>query len=279
MLEQKPRREARTSWSGAAQERKQSRMMWLTLVLLLIALGAEVARNSEVWFASDETTDAEDTTPVWVPNHALQTPAMPASPVASVTPAKKQVVTKVSARAAASGATRVAASRAVLPPLAIEVVAGANRHTPGTASNSLRIETLPGSELHAAAPKASQWGAATKAAERVRMSADQAQVQPQAEPVSYPLLGRQMKVEGAVLLQAFIGADGVIQELRVLSGPPILASAAREAALQWRFKPYLLDGKPVETQAKITVNFTIKVLDNGTRDQLTPVVASLNGQS
>lgn len=87
-----------------------------------------------------------------------------------------------------------------------------------------------------------------------------------------------MKVQGAVLLQAFIGADGVIRELRVLSGPAILSSAAREAALQWRFKPYLQNGKPVETQATITVNFTIKVLDNGAREQFTPV-ASLNGQS
>jgi protein TonB len=82
-----------------------------------------------------------------------------------------------------------------------------------------------------------------------------------------------MKVQGSVLLQAFIGADGVIRDLRVLSGPAILATAAQEAARRWQFKPYLQNGQAVETQAKITVNFTIKVLDNGARDQMDTVVA------
>jgi protein TonB len=66
-------------------------------------------------------------------------------------------------------------------------------------------------------------------------------------------------VEGSVVLQALIGADGLIQDVRVVSGPAILSSAAREAVRQWRFKPYLQNGQPVETKAKITVNFTIKV--------------------
>jgi protein TonB len=45
--------------------------------------------------------------------------------------------------------------------------------------------------------------------------------------------------------------------LQILSGPSILAAAAREAVKQWHFKPYLQNGQPVETQARITVNFTI----------------------
>jgi len=64
-------------------------------------------------------------------------------------------------------------------------------------------------------------------------------------------------VQGAVMLEALIGNDGIIQDLRVVSGPAILAEAARQAVKQWRFKPYLQDGQPVETQARITVNFTI----------------------
>jgi protein TonB len=66
-----------------------------------------------------------------------------------------------------------------------------------------------------------------------------------------------MKVQGSVILQALIGRDGSIQDLRVVSGPAILAAAAREAVKQWRFKPYLQDGSPIETQARIIVNFTI----------------------
>jgi periplasmic protein TonB len=69
-----------------------------------------------------------------------------------------------------------------------------------------------------------------------------------------------MKVEGSVLLQALIAADGSIRDLRVLSGNPILTSAAVEAARQWRFAPYVQNGRPIETQAKIMVNFTMKVL-------------------
>jgi protein TonB len=73
----------------------------------------------------------------------------------------------------------------------------------------------------------------------------------------YPRLARQMKVQGAVILQALIGRDGMIQDLRVLSGPPILASAAQEAVRQWHFKPHYVGAQPVETRASITVNFTI----------------------
>jgi len=74
---------------------------------------------------------------------------------------------------------------------------------------------------------------------------------------NYPLLAKQMKVQGAVVLEALIGRDGNIQDLHVLSGPTILSTAAREAVKQWRFRPYLQSGQAVETEARITVNFTI----------------------
>jgi len=83
-----------------------------------------------------------------------------------------------------------------------------------------------------------------------------------------------MAVQGSVLLQALIGADGVVEELRVISGPTILVSAARQAVLQWRFKPYLQDGKAVETQARVTVNFTIKVSNTGAHYQIGSVSAA-----
>jgi TonB family protein len=145
----------------------------------------------------------------------------------------------------------------VIPPLEVEVVGG-NTDSKSRASSSTPAEQGP----------------ATAAAERVQIEAP---ARPQPVAVSYPLLGRQMKVQGSVLLQALIGADGVIRNLRVLSGPAILASAAREAARQWQFKPYLQNGQAVETQANITVNFTIKVMNNGARDQMDSVVASSRG--
>jgi protein TonB len=60
-----------------------------------------------------------------------------------------------------------------------------------------------------------------------------------------------------VVLRATVNSEGAIESLRVLSGPAILAPAAREAVRQWRFKPYLQNGRAVETQAEITVNFLI----------------------
>jgi protein TonB len=89
------------------------------------------------------------------------------------------------------------------------------------------------------------------------VSADAARVISRPVQPTYPILARQMKVQGAVVLQALIGKEGGIQDLQVLSGPAILSVAAREAVKQWRFKPYYEAGQPVETQARITVNFTI----------------------
>jgi TonB family protein len=60
-----------------------------------------------------------------------------------------------------------------------------------------------------------------------------------------------------VILQALIGREGSIQDLRVLSGPAILSTAAMDAVRQWHFRPYYQSGQPVETEARITVNFTI----------------------
>jgi protein TonB len=71
-----------------------------------------------------------------------------------------------------------------------------------------------------------------------------------------------MRVQGSVVLQAVVGTDGNIENLRVLSGPSILTAAAQQAVRQWRFKPYLQNGQPVETKARITVNFSIRIADD-----------------
>jgi TonB family protein len=75
-------------------------------------------------------------------------------------------------------------------------------------------------------------------------------------------------------LQAIISAEGTVQDIRVLSGPTILAAAARQAVREWRFKPVLQHGQPVETKADITVNFTIKVADSSEKTTLAESLAS-----
>ena len=74
---------------------------------------------------------------------------------------------------------------------------------------------------------------------------------------TYPPLARQARIQGSVLLQAEISKDGAIQNLRLISGHPMLAPAAIEAVKQWRYKPYILNGEPVEVETQITVNFTL----------------------
>ena len=74
---------------------------------------------------------------------------------------------------------------------------------------------------------------------------------------SYPPLARQARIQGVVLLQAEISKDGNIINLQLISGHPMLAPAAIEAVKQWKYKPYLLNGEPVEVETQIQVNFTL----------------------
>jgi periplasmic protein TonB len=73
----------------------------------------------------------------------------------------------------------------------------------------------------------------------------------------YPKMAITVRQQGTVLLQAEIGRDGIIQNLRVVSGPPLLIGAALDAVKQWRYRPYLLNNQPVEVETQITVNFTL----------------------
>jgi len=74
---------------------------------------------------------------------------------------------------------------------------------------------------------------------------------------AYPPLARQARIQGVVLLQAQISKDGNIENLQLISGHPMLAPAAIEAVKQWKYKPYLLNGEPVEVETQVQVNFTL----------------------
>lgn len=74
---------------------------------------------------------------------------------------------------------------------------------------------------------------------------------------AYPPLARQARIQGTVLLQAEISKDGTIENLRLISGHPMLAPAAIEAVKQWRYKPYMLNGEPVAVETQVQVNFTL----------------------
>jgi len=76
-------------------------------------------------------------------------------------------------------------------------------------------------------------------------------------PPSYPPVAQRMRIEGQVELLATISKDGDISQVKVLSGDSQLTKAAATAVKQWKYKPYLLNGEPVEIQTQITVNFKL----------------------
>ena len=73
----------------------------------------------------------------------------------------------------------------------------------------------------------------------------------------YPPEAGRTRIEGMVVLLAVIGKDGTVEDVRVERGLPVLAQAAIEAVKQWRYRPYLLNGEPVEVDSQITINFTL----------------------
>ena len=76
-------------------------------------------------------------------------------------------------------------------------------------------------------------------------------------PPEYPQLARQAGIQGTVLLNVVINKSGDVESMQLISGHPMLAPAAIEAVKQWRYKPYLLNGEPVEVETNVTVNFTL----------------------
>jgi TonB family protein len=78
----------------------------------------------------------------------------------------------------------------------------------------------------------------------------------QVQPI-YPALARQIRVQGVVALEAIIGIDGTIQQLRALNGHPLLIPSAVQAVQQWMYSPTVLNGKAVEVKTTIEVRFTL----------------------
>jgi periplasmic protein TonB len=73
----------------------------------------------------------------------------------------------------------------------------------------------------------------------------------------YPAIAREARVQGTVVLRATISKAGIIENLRVLSGPPLLQQAALDAVRSWRYTPYQLNGQPVEVETTVEVIFNL----------------------
>ncbi len=73
----------------------------------------------------------------------------------------------------------------------------------------------------------------------------------------YPNIAKQLHIQGAVVIDAFIGRDGRIEQTTVIRGQALLNKSAVEAIKHWQYRPYLLNGEPVEVETQITVNFVM----------------------
>jgi protein TonB len=73
----------------------------------------------------------------------------------------------------------------------------------------------------------------------------------------YPPIAKAAGVQGTVTLAAMISMSGAIENLRVASGPPMLQQSALEAVRQWRYRPYMLNGQPIEVETSVNVIFSL----------------------
>lgn len=252
--------------NGSSTDPEQQRLMQAALVLLLVCLAVVLYRDRDFWFpdaAVDVAQQSLQGAPSVVVVNAAPEPKNPRSNKKIGNGVKPNIIEdglKTAIDQDQSPVPPTTVTRTVLPPLEVEVVAGSAHRTVRPGINSLKIDLergeTPDTEPEVP-PKDVASSLETKAAERTTILAEPPDVVAQSVPPGYPLLARQMKVQGSVILQALIGRDGLIQNIHVISGSPILASAAQEAVKQWHFKPHYEGAEAVETQAKITVNFII----------------------
>lgn len=262
--------EIRTASPTPELELKQRRRMLTALAVLLTALIVVIIRDRQFWFPPSPEPVAVDQSPAPAPPVATpqtETASPIATPLKQATPSRsRNARSKHSPAAAAPTASDNPAvippivattTRAVLPPLNVEVVAGNQHRTITPGSNSVKVDMQSGAPSDTSSPAATPSSEVPNVTASVSLSPRTAERVSRSVSPSYPLLAKQMKVQGAVVLQALIDKAGKIEDLHVVSGPAILSAAAQEAVKQWHFKPYYQGGQPVETEARITVNFTI----------------------
>jgi protein TonB len=122
---------------------------------------------------------------------------------------------------------------------------------PGTPGGLISI---PGVRAHVPPPPDDQRVARPTV---VRMTQiDPAMLIYRVEPV-YPPLAKQIRKGGRVELRAMIATDGTIQSLEIVGGDPIFYASARSAVSQWRYRPTILNGQPVEIDTHITIIYTM----------------------
>jgi protein TonB len=133
------------------------------------------------------------------------------------------------------------------PPMTSGVVGGVPGGVPGGSMNGVMGSII---STNTAVP--------TIKPQRIRVSSGVTQglVIHRVEP-NYPPIAKTARVSGTVILQAVISKEGTIENLHVVSGHPLLTQSALDAVKQWRYRPYILNGDPVEVETTVEVHFTL----------------------
>ncbi len=142
-----------------------------------------------------------------------------------------------------------------MPQAAVGVVGGVPGGMPGGTPGGV-LGSIISAAAAAAPPPPPPPTASTPKRIRVGGQVEAAKLIFQPRP-EYPPLAKMARIQGTVRLEAIISRDGTIQDLKVLSGHPLLVKAALEAVQRWRYQPTLLNGEPVEVITEIDVNFTL----------------------
>src|SRR4051794_31290808 len=228
------------------------RQLLIALSLLMAALVVVVLKNRDFW---SDVIGLEAMTE--------QAAISPASTVTKgerrgASQSKKPGVKSSISTAAETPSTNL---RAAEPsPLQVDVTYSSGRRQTLLASNAA-VLIFP--QQNPTGPVVPSAGAAvmgenqTLGGVQVRFSGQMIRVLGKPAAPVYPLSAQRANVQGSVVLQARITPDGQVDALQVISGPPMLTSAAMEAVKQWKFKPHYEAGKAVATETFITVNFAI----------------------
>ena len=195
-------------------------------------------------------------------------PASPApftaKPTASVAPPSSlpnaEPATKQLADDKDSAAEDAASSKPAAAPLVVK--AGTARTKSAAAAQDAPPPSMAGMATGAGAPSPDLVGGAASAFKPVLQTMNVSQGVSQGllikkvQPV-YPRNALSLRIEGTVELLATLSKTGDITHIKILSGDAQLARAAAEAVKQWKYKPYLLNGEPVEIQTQVTLNFKL----------------------
>jgi protein TonB len=187
-------------------------------------------------------------------------PPPPPPPAAEVQPVVRQIQTDMLNNGALRTPTNIPQKIQMIkeeapPPMPASggVVGGVPGGIPGGQNGGLIGSVISATSSLAAVPKF-----VPSTPQRIRISAGVTKgLLIQRIELPYPTLARAARVQGDVVLSAVIDTNGHITNLQLVSSHPMLVPAAIAAVKQWRYKPYLLNGQPVEVETAITVIFTL----------------------